>query len=230
MDPGSAPERVGEAHVADQLADFGRHFWPATARARLPSPEQAKPGPVPADNRLRFDDHQGVQNVGCDPIEARKNEAIKIAENKPPWRFSLQHMELVAKRQDLRFKRGLRPKKPGHYPPNQFEHTPHEREHGPIRGFTLGDRVYGRDRKRRRIKCFFSENDPAAYVQLVQAVAPHNKLSEGFEVQTFCGKFEDAIQQIHAAIGGAFPLIFIDPTGWTLPVPENQIDFRLIKM
>jgi hypothetical protein len=33
-----------------------------------------------ADDRLRFDDHQGV---GCDPIEARKNEPIKIAENKP---------------------------------------------------------------------------------------------------------------------------------------------------
>jgi three-Cys-motif partner protein len=69
--------------------------------------------------------------------------------------------------------------------------------------------------KRRRIRCFFSENDPAAYAQLAQAVAPHNKPSEGFEVQTFCGKFEDAVQQIHAAIGGAFPLIFIDPTGWT---------------
>ena len=58
--------------------------------------------------------------------------------------------------------------------------------------------------KRRRIRCFFSENDPEAYAQLVQAVAPHNKPSEGFEVQTFCGKFEDAVQQIHAAIGGAF--------------------------
>ena len=26
MDPRSAPERVGEAHVADQLADFEWHF------------------------------------------------------------------------------------------------------------------------------------------------------------------------------------------------------------
>jgi three-Cys-motif partner protein len=69
--------------------------------------------------------------------------------------------------------------------------------------------------KRRRIICFFSENDPAAYAQLVQAVAPHNKPNEGFEVRHFYGKFEDAVQEIQAAIGGAFPLIFIDPTGWT---------------
>jgi hypothetical protein len=109
VDPGSAPQRVGEAHVADQLADFEWHFRSADSRARLPSPEQAKPGPVPADNRLRFDDQQGVQNVGCDPIEARKNKSIKIAEDKPLRRFSLQHIELVAQRQDLHLERGARP-------------------------------------------------------------------------------------------------------------------------
>ena len=68
---------------------------------------------------------------------------------------------------------------------------------------------------RRRIKCFFSENDPKAFEQLAMAVAPHHKLSEGFEIQTYCGRFEDAAPQIRTAIGRAFPLIFIDPTGWT---------------
>ena len=96
MDPGRVPQRVGEAHVADQLTDFERDLRSAAARARLPSPEQAKPGPMPTDDRLRLDDYQGVQNVGCDPIKARKNEAIEIAENKLLWRLSLQHIELVA--------------------------------------------------------------------------------------------------------------------------------------
>jgi hypothetical protein len=45
-------------------------------------PEQAKPGPMPADNRLRLDDHQGVQNTGCKPIKAGENEPVEIAENK----------------------------------------------------------------------------------------------------------------------------------------------------
>lgn len=69
--------------------------------------------------------------------------------------------------------------------------------------------------RRRRIRCFFSEKDPATYDQLVKAVAPHHGPGEGFEVQTSCGNFEDAVPQITAAIGNAFPLIFIDPTGWT---------------
>jgi three-Cys-motif partner protein len=76
-------------------------------------------------------------------------------------------------------------------------------------------RILAETGKRRHIRCFFSESDPAAYEQLERAVAPHNKPNEGFEVQTFCGRFEDAVPKIQAAIGGAFPLIFIDPTGWT---------------
>lgn len=69
--------------------------------------------------------------------------------------------------------------------------------------------------RRRRIKCLFVEKDPAAYAQLAKAVSCHHKPDEGFEVETFCGAFEDAVPKIQAAIGGAFPLIFIDPTGWT---------------
>lgn len=69
--------------------------------------------------------------------------------------------------------------------------------------------------RRRRITCFFSENDPTAYAKLAKAVAPYHKPNEDFEVQTFFGEFEDAVPKIQTAIGSAFPLIFIDPTGWT---------------
>jgi hypothetical protein len=43
MDPGSAPQQVGQAHGADQLPDFERYLRSAAARSRLPSPEQGKP-------------------------------------------------------------------------------------------------------------------------------------------------------------------------------------------
>ena len=101
MDPRRTPKRVGEAHIPDQLTNFERDLRSAAASARLPSPEQAKPGPVPADDRLRLDDQQGVQNAGCKPIKARENEPVEIAENKPLWRFSSQHIELVAQRHNL---------------------------------------------------------------------------------------------------------------------------------
>ncbi|CAN5338885.1 three-Cys-motif partner protein TcmP [soil metagenome] len=68
---------------------------------------------------------------------------------------------------------------------------------------------------RRGICCFFSESDPEAYAELEAAVRPHHRPADGFEIQTFCGKFEDAVPTIQSFIGASFPLIFIDPTGWT---------------
>lgn len=68
---------------------------------------------------------------------------------------------------------------------------------------------------RPRVKCFFSENDRKAYAQLDRAVAPHHRPEDGFEIKTYCGDFEDAVDEIRGFAGNAFPLIFIDPTGWT---------------
>lgn len=76
-------------------------------------------------------------------------------------------------------------------------------------------KLYKSSGRRRRIKCFFSENDPVAYEKLRKAVEPFNKPELDFEIKTYCGKFEDAVGEIEKFIGNSFPLIFIDPTGWT---------------
>jgi three-Cys-motif partner protein len=68
---------------------------------------------------------------------------------------------------------------------------------------------------RRNIRCFFSENDAATYKELVRAVAAHHRPEDGFEIVTFPGSFESAVPAINRLIGSSFPLIFIDPTGWT---------------
>jgi three-Cys-motif partner protein len=68
---------------------------------------------------------------------------------------------------------------------------------------------------KRHIRCFFSESDPMAFAQLQEAVAPLHRPEDYFEIKTFAGQFEDAIPQIESFVGNAFPLVFIDPTGWT---------------
>jgi three-Cys-motif partner protein len=79
---------------------------------------------------------------------------------------------------------------------------------------------------RRTIRCFFAESDRATYDQLVKAVEFFHKPDEGFNVETYFGKFEDAVTPIRTAIGTAFPLIFIDPTGWTgYPFPKIRAIF-----
>ena len=68
---------------------------------------------------------------------------------------------------------------------------------------------------RRKIKCFFSEKDATAYGQMTTAVARFNRPQEGFEIRTSHGEFVDAVSELSAFVGQSFPLIFIDPTGWT---------------
>jgi three-Cys-motif partner protein len=76
-------------------------------------------------------------------------------------------------------------------------------------------KTFERDGKRRIIRCFFSERDPEAFAQLEAAVVAFHRPDMGFEVKTFFGKFEDAADEIQTFIATSFPLIFIDPTGWT---------------
>jgi three-Cys-motif partner protein len=76
-------------------------------------------------------------------------------------------------------------------------------------------KVLAQTGKRRKIRCFLSENNPKAFAKLTAAVAPFNNPEEDFEIRTFGGDFEDAVSEIQAFIGRSFPLIFIDPTGWT---------------
>lgn len=68
---------------------------------------------------------------------------------------------------------------------------------------------------RRTVRCFFSENNASAFAQLEAAVRPFHEPDKGFEISTFRGDFVDAVPQIQTLIGQSFPLIFIDPTGWT---------------
>ena len=75
--------------------------------------------------------------------------------------------------------------------------------------------IFEQEGVRRKIRCFFSENNPEAYEQLRDAVAPFHNPAEGFEVKTYCGAFADAVAEIETFIGRSFPLIFIDPTGWS---------------
>ena len=82
-----------------------------------------------------------------------------------------------------------------------------------------------------RIRCFFSEKDPEAYRQMVDAVATYHRPDEGFEIRTYQGEFVDAVVKIRTFIGNFFPLIFIDPTGWTeYPLTKIAPLFRAAKV
>lgn len=91
-------------------------------------------------------------------------------------------------------------------------------------------RILERIGVQRKIRCFFSESDLEAFAQLHQAAVPFHKPHEGFEIRAFSGKFEDAVSEIQSFIAASFPLIFIDPTGWTgYPFDKIKPLFRQAK-
>ena len=68
MDAGRAPERIGKAHLPDQLPNFERHLGPAGSPSRLPAPKAAESGTMPSYNRLGPHD--------CHRIKNRRRELI----------------------------------------------------------------------------------------------------------------------------------------------------------
>ena len=76
-------------------------------------------------------------------------------------------------------------------------------------------RIFETTHKLKRIRCFFCETDGKAFAHLEKAVTSFHEPSNGFEVKLHHGKFEEAVADAVAFTGNAFPLIFIDPTGWT---------------
>src|SRR3954453_16020914 len=68
VNAGSAPERICQAPLADQLPYFERHLGPAGSSSRLPAPEDAESSTMPSYNRLRPDDCHRIQNRRREPI------------------------------------------------------------------------------------------------------------------------------------------------------------------
>src|SRR5438552_2064100 len=78
-----APKRVRKAHLANELANFGRCSWSAASWARLPAPIGLKARAMPTDHRFGLKDFQCIQDFGCQSIETDKHQPIDIDENQP---------------------------------------------------------------------------------------------------------------------------------------------------
>jgi hypothetical protein len=101
MNARSAPERIFTTQSANQIADLLRHHKPSRlSPSNLPSPEQAKAFPVPADHRRRLDEEERGPPVVPDLAEPGPQEAIGWGEFRPLPR-ALQNTELMTKGEDF---------------------------------------------------------------------------------------------------------------------------------
>src|ERR1700675_3792570 len=73
-----APKRVFDAHPPDQRAQLRVDLRPPSHRARLPTPLEAKAGPVPTQERLGPDDRKALQDRRNPAVQLDKEPAIMV--------------------------------------------------------------------------------------------------------------------------------------------------------
>ena len=125
MDPRRAPQRIGNAHLADQPADLQRHNRPATTASRLPAPIRPETRAMPADNGVRLNDRQSIANSREQPIETNQYQSVDGTEGEFLWSSSPQDVYLLPQRPNLCLERCPRPEQIDDRPTNKSAKIPH---------------------------------------------------------------------------------------------------------
>src|SRR6476660_8437406 len=96
MDPRCSPQRIGNAHLTDELAYFERHLRPAATASRAQAPVQPETSAMPANNGVRLHDRQRIANVWKKPVETNEYQAIEDAERGSLRSNPPQNVDLLA--------------------------------------------------------------------------------------------------------------------------------------
>src|SRR5262249_35744652 len=109
MDSRRSPQWVGDAHLADQPANFQRYSWSAGAVPRFPAPIRSETGTVPTDDGIRRHNRERLDGIWHQTIQTNKDQAIHGAEGHSLRHMSSLDVKLMTKDQDLSFQRDQRP-------------------------------------------------------------------------------------------------------------------------
>jgi len=145
VDPSCSPQRVGKAHVADQLTDLQRHFRPA-ARSRLPAPVRSEPHTMPQDHGLMI--ASAARTSGNHRQRLTNINRSVLQKGGPLWPRPPQNIDLLAQHQVLSFQRRSRSEQADQRPPDQPAKIPHRAAASTdSRSLRYPDEVCGRDRE-----------------------------------------------------------------------------------
>src|SRR5258706_3029636 len=76
MDPWRSPQRIGNAHLADQPAYFQGNCWPTTARSRLPATVQTEARTVQFDYGPGPNNRKRIRNPREEAIETNEHQSV----------------------------------------------------------------------------------------------------------------------------------------------------------
>ena len=83
---------IGDAHLADQLANFGWSPRSTTSGSRSPAPVSAKAGAMPADHGLGFDDLQYLEDVRRQRVKTSEHHPVDTRESNTARRLAAEHV------------------------------------------------------------------------------------------------------------------------------------------
>ena len=135
MDLRRAPQRIGNAHLADKLAYLGRYNGAANVASRLPAPVQSESNAVPADNCVRLHDRQCIANFREQPIKTYEYRSVDGAKDEFLGGRSPQNVELVPQRQNLRPSAARDRKRSTMVQPMSLQRSLIPQQHRPIRRY-----------------------------------------------------------------------------------------------
>jgi hypothetical protein len=101
--------QVGDAHLADQPANFQRCNWSAAAVPQFPAPIRSETGTVPTDHGVRLDNRQRFDGIWYQTIQPNKDQAIHGTECQSLRLVPSLDVKLMTKDGDLSFQRNPRP-------------------------------------------------------------------------------------------------------------------------
>ena len=114
MDPGGAPERIGPAHLACQIADLASYRRPAGAVASgSPPPGPAETLVVPLDDGCRLHQDHRVQAAWPESIEPNLEHPIAGEEAGSAGVLAPQDRQLMLDADNLQFQRDAAAKSTG---------------------------------------------------------------------------------------------------------------------
>src|SRR2546423_1830937 len=147
MNAWRTPQRVVAVDCPDQIADVGRDRRPADTTARLPTPVQTEAAPMPAHQRLRFEDNCGFEQGGEQPIEPDEDQAICSAQPEPRWRRPPQDNKLMPEKCHLGFASRMRSEQSDEQSAEQLQEVDHPEARIAHRGICASpDVIFGSDK------------------------------------------------------------------------------------
>ncbi len=99
VDPGGTPERIGVAHLPNQITSLAICRRPPGSRT--PAPKQAKALTVPLDNGGRLDQHHRVQTARPYSVEPNPEQAVDRKQSGPTRPLAAKNVQLMTESEVL---------------------------------------------------------------------------------------------------------------------------------